>query len=159
MTKKKKTQAYSEEFRKEAVRRADLPGNTNASVGEELGISAQQIYNWRRQFNRLTDKQLSKLGDVQFKKADSDEVKALKRQLADLKEENDFLKNDWQDLMARRPELAKGLVEVQRTSNERSINELYGKLDAVIKLVGEDAPELVEPIEKTLSQAALVIYE
>jgi len=70
-----------------------------------------------------------------------------------------YLKNDWQDLMARRPELAKGLVEVQRTSNERSINELYGKLDAVIKLVGEDAPELVEPIEKTLSQAALVIYE
>ena len=92
MTKKKKTQAYSEEFRKEAVRRADLPGNTNASVGEELGISAQQIYNWRRQFNRLTDKQFSKLGNVQFKKDDSDELKALKRQLADLKEENDFLK-------------------------------------------------------------------
>jgi transposase len=92
MTKKKKTQAYSEEFRKEAVRRADQPGNTNASVGEELGISAQQIYNWRRQFNRLTDKQFSKLGGVQFNKQDSDEVKILKRQLADLQEENEFLK-------------------------------------------------------------------
>lgn len=92
MTKKKKTQAYSEEFRKEAVRRADQPGNTNASVAAELGISPQQIYNWRRQFNRLTDKQFSKLNDVQFKKDDSEEVKALKRQLADLQEENDFLK-------------------------------------------------------------------
>lgn len=92
MTKKKKTQAYTEEFRKEAVRRADLPENTNASVAKELGISAQQIYNWRRQFNRLTDKQFSKLQDVQFTKHDSDEVKKLKRQLADLQEENDFLK-------------------------------------------------------------------
>ena len=92
MTKKKKTQAYTEEFRKEAVRRADLPENTNASVAEELGISAQQIYNWRRQFNRLTDKQFSKLQDVQFTKHDSDEVKKLKRQLADLQEENNFLK-------------------------------------------------------------------
>lgn len=92
MTKKKKKEAYSEEFRKEAVRRADEPGNTNASVAEELGISAQQIYNWRRQFNRLTDKQFSKLNDVQFKTTDSDEVKALKRQLADLQEENEFLK-------------------------------------------------------------------
>ncbi len=92
MTKKKKTQAYTEAFRKEAIRRADLPENTNASVAEELGISAQQIYNWRRQFNRLTDKQFSTLQGVQFTKQDSDEVKKLKRQLADLQEENEFLK-------------------------------------------------------------------
>ena len=42
---KKQTQAYTEEFRKEAVRRAEQKGNTAASVGRELGISAQQIYN------------------------------------------------------------------------------------------------------------------
>ncbi len=47
---KKQTQAYTEEFRKEAVRRAEQKGNTGASVGRELGISAQQIYNWRRHF-------------------------------------------------------------------------------------------------------------
>lgn len=41
---KKQTQAYSEEFRKEAVRRSDKKRNTAASVGRELGISAQQIY-------------------------------------------------------------------------------------------------------------------
>lgn len=77
MTKKKKTQAYSEDFRKGAVRRAQLPGNSNASVAEELGISAQQIYNWLHQFNRLTDKKFSKLGNVQLNKDDSNEVKVL----------------------------------------------------------------------------------
>jgi transposase len=92
MERKKKAQPYTEEFRKEAVRRAELPGNSNATVALELGISAQQIYNWRRQFNRLTDKQFSRINGVQFKKDDSDEMKKLKRQLADLKEENDFLK-------------------------------------------------------------------
>ena len=51
---KKKNQAYTEEFRQEAVRRAEQKGNAAASVGRELGISAQQIYNWRRQFNSFT---------------------------------------------------------------------------------------------------------
>lgn len=92
MNQRKKKQSYTEEFRKEAVRRADLPGNSNGSVAKELGISAQQIYNWRRQFNRLTDKQFSKINGVQFQTNDSAEVKKLKQQLADLKEENDFLK-------------------------------------------------------------------
>ena len=59
MSKKKQTQAYTEEFRREAVKRADQDGNTNASVAKELGLSAQQIYNWRRQFNRLSDKQFN----------------------------------------------------------------------------------------------------
>ncbi|MEJ1337045.1 MAG: transposase [Candidatus Sedimenticola sp. (ex Thyasira tokunagai)] len=50
-------QAYTEEFRREAVKRADKNGSTAASVARELGVSPQQIYNWRRQFNRLSDKQ------------------------------------------------------------------------------------------------------
>ena len=89
---RKKTQAYTEEFRREAVKRSEQEGNTTASVARDLGISAQQIYNWRRQFNRLTDKQFSSVNGVQFKTNDSAEVKKLKQQLADLQEENDFLK-------------------------------------------------------------------
>ena len=34
---RKKYQHYTEEFRREAVRRADQPGNTAASVAKELG--------------------------------------------------------------------------------------------------------------------------
>ncbi|NTS78463.1 transposase [Catenovulum sp. SM1970] len=36
MTSKKKNQSYTEEFRKEAVRRAYQPGNTNATVAADL---------------------------------------------------------------------------------------------------------------------------
>ena len=42
---RKKTQAYTEEFRREAVKRSEKPGNTQAKVAKELGISAQQIAN------------------------------------------------------------------------------------------------------------------
>ncbi|PHQ58358.1 MAG: hypothetical protein COA29_01310, partial [Porticoccus sp.] len=43
---RKKNQAYTEEFRREAVKRAEKEGNTTVSVARELGVSAQQIYNW-----------------------------------------------------------------------------------------------------------------
>ena len=92
MNQRKKKQAYTEAFRREAVRRADQPGHSNTSVAKELGISAQQIYNWRRQFNRLTDKQFSSVNGVQFNTNDTAEIRKLKQQLADLQEENDFLK-------------------------------------------------------------------
>lgn len=39
MANKKKVHAYTEEFRKEAVRRADQKGNSNQSVAAELGNS------------------------------------------------------------------------------------------------------------------------
>ncbi|MCF9173039.1 transposase [Vibrio parahaemolyticus] len=58
---KHRNPAYTEEFRKEAVRLASLPGRTAVSVAKELGISAQQIRNWKRQFTRLSDKQFNTL--------------------------------------------------------------------------------------------------
>lgn len=54
---KKQRHAYTEEFRREAVRRSDQPGNTATSVAKELGLHPGQIYNWRRQFSRLSEKQ------------------------------------------------------------------------------------------------------
>lgn len=41
----KKIQAYTEEFRREVVKRAKKEGNTTASVARDLEISAQQMYN------------------------------------------------------------------------------------------------------------------
>ena len=92
MNKKKQTQAYTEEFRQEAVKRADQDGNTNASVAKELGISAQQIYNWRRQFNRLSDKQFNTVDGVDYSKKESEEVRRLKRELNQKDKEIEFLK-------------------------------------------------------------------
>ena len=46
------------------MNRSENEGVTTARVAKEWGISAQQIYNWRRQFNRLFDKQFNSVGGV-----------------------------------------------------------------------------------------------
>ena len=89
---RKKTQAYTEEFRREAVKRAEKEGNTTASVARDLGVSPQQIYNWRRQFNRLSDKQFNTLSGVDYSKKESEEIRKLRREKAALEKEVDFLK-------------------------------------------------------------------
>lgn len=89
---RKRNPAYTEEFRREAVKRAEQPGNTNAAVARELGVSAQQIYNWRRQFNRLSDKQFNTMGGVDYSKKESEEMRKLKRKNAELEKEIEFLK-------------------------------------------------------------------
>jgi transposase len=94
MTKKTKNKYnhYTEDFRREAVRRSDDPNTSAAVVARELGIHPGQIYNWRRQYNRLSDKQFNSVNGVNYSKPESEEIRELKRQLSDLKEENEFLK-------------------------------------------------------------------
>ena len=89
---RKKSQAYTEEFRREAVKRAEKEGTTTAQVAKELGVSAQQIYNWRRQFNRLSDKQFNSAGGVNYSKDESEELRRLRRENKRLEEELAFLK-------------------------------------------------------------------
>ena len=89
---RKKTQAYTEEFRREAVKRSEKPGVTQAQVAEELGISAQQIANWKRQFTRLSDKQFNSMNGVDYSKQESEEIRRLKRELNEKNKEIEFLK-------------------------------------------------------------------
>ena len=63
-----------------------------AEVARELGIHPGQIYNWRNQYKRLSDKQFNSVDGVNYSKQESEEIRKLKRQLSDLKEENEFLK-------------------------------------------------------------------
>ena len=91
MTRKRRP-AYTEEFRREAVKRAEKEGNTTASVAKEIGVSAQQIYNWRRQFNRLSDKQFNSVNGVDYSKQESAEMRKLRREKAELQKEIAFLK-------------------------------------------------------------------
>lgn len=96
MTDKKKQKNeynhYTEDFRREAVRRSEDPSTSAVEVARELGIHPGQIYNRMRQHKRLSDKQFNSVHGVDYSKQESEEVRKLKREIADLKEERDFLK-------------------------------------------------------------------
>jgi transposase len=68
------------------------PDTSAADVARELGIHPGQIYNWRRQYNRLSEKQVNSMKGVNYSKDESEELRKLRRQIVDLKEENEFLK-------------------------------------------------------------------
>ncbi len=89
---RKRNAAYTEEFRREAVKRSEQPGVTQADVARELGLSAQQIANWKRQFTRLSDKQFNSVEGVDYSKKESEELRRLRRENKRLQEEMDFLK-------------------------------------------------------------------
>ena len=91
---------YTDKFRREAVRRADQPGVTAAQVAKELGINVGSIYNWRSQFKRIEKLRSGETVRHQFRKqdgssysdAESEEIRRLRKEVAELKEERDFLK-------------------------------------------------------------------
>lgn len=89
---RKKTKAYPESFRKEAVKLADLPDRTAADVARELGIHVGQIYNWRTQFNKLSKGQFTVADGTNYSVAEKAEIRKLKKKVAQLEDERDFLK-------------------------------------------------------------------
>jgi transposase-like protein len=89
---KNKYNHYTEDFRREAVRRSEQPDTSAVEVARELGIYPGQIYNWRRHYKRLLEKQFNSMNGVDYSKQESEEIRKLKREIADLKEERDFLK-------------------------------------------------------------------
>jgi transposase len=89
---KKRTRSYTEEFRRQAVYRADQPGKTAREVADELGIHVGQIYNWRTQFNKLSKNQFKTLNGLEYSSDESAELKRLQVENKKLKEENELLK-------------------------------------------------------------------
>jgi len=92
MTKRNQRKVYTDEFRREAVRLADQPGREATEVARELGIHPGQIYNWRTQFNKLSKAQFTKTDGTNYAKSESEEVRRLKKRVAELEQERDFLK-------------------------------------------------------------------
>ena len=89
---KNKYNHYTEQFRREAVKLADDPYTTAAEVAKELGIHPGQIYNWRRQYQKLAEKEIKSMNGVDYSKSESEDLRKLRRENAALKEEVDFLK-------------------------------------------------------------------
>ena len=53
MTKPKRYQRYSAEFKREAIRRAAEEGTADRAVCDELGISTRQFRRWRDELQLL----------------------------------------------------------------------------------------------------------
>ena len=87
-----KLKKYSDEFRKQAVKLANSPDRTAADVARELGIHPNQIYNWRTQFNKLSKKQFTVTDGTNYSIEEKAEIRKLKKKIAELEEERDFLK-------------------------------------------------------------------
>ena len=79
---------YSAEFKRQALRRADEPGVTDALVCQELGISTRQMRRWR---DAVQEHGEEKAFPGHGKSRD-DEITRLKRELAKVTEERDFLR-------------------------------------------------------------------
>ncbi len=78
---------FSEEFKREAVALSNQPGVTVRQIAEDLGISAGLLGKWRSQINRHGSKAFIGQGHAR-----DEEMMRLKRELARVKKERDFLK-------------------------------------------------------------------
>ena len=87
MTKKRSYRRYSPEFKREAIKRACDEGMTDAAVCKELGISARQFRRWRDELHLLGADAFPGQG-----KSRDEELTRLKRELAKVTQERDFLK-------------------------------------------------------------------
>jgi transposase len=82
----RKRKRYNEEFRLQALRRADEPGVTDLLVAEELGISTRQLRRWRDLYKADPRDPFPGQGNSR-----DEEITRLKRELGQVKKERDFL--------------------------------------------------------------------
>ncbi len=87
MTKPKRYKRYSAEFKREAILRAAEEGITDKRVCDELGISTRQFRRWRDELQVLGNDAFPGKGHSR-----DEELTVLKRELAQVKKERDFLK-------------------------------------------------------------------
>ena len=83
----KRSQRFSAEFKREAIRRASEDGVTDKSVCKELGISTRQFRRWRDEFHLLGTQAFPGQGRTR-----DEELADLKRELSQVKKERDFLR-------------------------------------------------------------------
>lgn len=87
MTRPKQYKRFNSEFKREAILRAAEEGVTDRAVCEELGVSERQFRRWRDELHLLGDDAFPGKGRPR-----DEEVAGLKRELAEVKKERDFLK-------------------------------------------------------------------
>lgn len=79
-----KRKEYDEEFKKRAVQLSYNAARTVQSVVDDLGISQSMLYRWRQKY--------SEQGEKTEKAVQTEEVRQLRKRIAELEEENEILK-------------------------------------------------------------------
>ena len=75
---------YDEEFKKDAVKLTYGSSKRVPEIAEDLGISTNLLYRWRQRYTAE--------GDITTRAALEQELKATRRELAEVKMERDMLK-------------------------------------------------------------------
>ena len=84
-----KRRRYDRQFKIEAIRLITERGKRATEVARDLGVHVNLIYNWKREL--AEDPSFAFPGHGRLKPAD-EELRRLKRELEDVKEERDILK-------------------------------------------------------------------
>lgn len=79
---------FSEEFKREAVSLTRQPGANVSQIAQDLGIGSNLLWRWRRELDSGKGKPFPGTGVAR-----DQEVLALKRELARVKKERDFLRD------------------------------------------------------------------
>ncbi len=90
MSKKKEHRKnYTREFKLQALEMAETGGNSVAQVEDELGLAPGMMYRWKRQFREIGKEAFQQKGKLA---ETEEELKRLRRENEQLKEERDILK-------------------------------------------------------------------
>lgn len=79
---------YSAEFKREAVELANQPGQTITGVARDLGVRSNLLGRWKRELSEQGQQAFGGQGVAR-----DQELMKLKRELAQVKKERDFLKS------------------------------------------------------------------
>jgi transposase len=84
---------YSEEFRRDAVELVHSTGRTLRDVGRELGVNHETLRGWVSAAKRADEQQRAgRSGDGELSSAERDELRRLRRKVAELELEKEILR-------------------------------------------------------------------
>ena len=86
---KQQQKKYSKEFKLETIELARTSGKKDSQLERELGLSRGCLYNWRKEVEQEGEQAFPGKGRL---KAEDEQVRGLKRELAVVQQERDILK-------------------------------------------------------------------
>jgi transposase len=89
MTEKKGKRRFTKEFKEDAVRLVVEGGRKASEVARDLGIEANMLHRWKREMRTGGNEAFPGKGNLSSR---DEEIRRLKRENEDIKEERDILK-------------------------------------------------------------------